>query len=102
MDSVHSGIAPPATVRLLETEGRRFLKSAVFGFLPSTAVASVGPQNGFVHLGLGDFFFFLRFTAVFCYSTRPHLVGYDYSSRTDALEHRESIVYIRITCSCRG
>ena len=60
MSSVHCSIAPPAAVRLLESEGRHFLKFTVLGFLPSTADASVVPRHGSVHLGLGDFF--SRFT----------------------------------------
>jgi len=57
MSSVHCGIASPAAVRLLESEGRHFSKFTVFGFLPSTADASVVPHHSSVHLGLGDFFF---------------------------------------------
>ena len=57
MSSVHCSIAPPAAVRLLESEGRHFSKFTVLGFLPSTADASVVPRHGSVHLGLGDFFF---------------------------------------------
>ena len=60
MSSVHCSIAPPAAVRLLESEGRHFSEFTVLGFLPSTAVASVVPRHGSLHLGLGDFF--SRFT----------------------------------------
>ena len=56
MSSVHCSIAPPAAVRLLESEGRHFSEFTVLGFLPSTADASVVPRHGSVHLGLGDFF----------------------------------------------
>jgi len=57
MSSVHCSIAPPAAVRLLESEGRHFSEFTVLGFLPSTADASVVPRHGSVHLRLGDFFF---------------------------------------------
>ena len=60
MSSIHCSIAPPAAVRLLESEGRHFSEFTVLGFLPSTADASVVPRLGSVHLGLGDFF--SRFT----------------------------------------
>jgi hypothetical protein len=60
MYSVRCGIAPPAAVRLLETEGHLSSEFTVLGFLPSTTDAPVVPQHGSVHLGLGDFFF--RFT----------------------------------------
>jgi hypothetical protein len=56
MYSIHCGIALPAIVRLLETEGRHFLEFTVRGFLPSTADAPVVPQHSSVHLGLGIFF----------------------------------------------
>jgi len=56
MSSVHCGIALPAAVRLLESEGRHFSKFTVLGFLPSTADASVFPQHGSAHLGVGNFF----------------------------------------------
>jgi hypothetical protein len=56
MFSVHCSIAPPATARLLESEGHHFSKFAVRGFLPSTTDASVISWHGSVHLGLGDFF----------------------------------------------
>ena len=56
MFSVHCGIAPPAAVRLLKSEGRHFSEFTVLGFLPSTAGASVVPQYGSVHLGPVDFF----------------------------------------------
>ena len=46
MSSVHCGIAPPAAVRLLKSEGRHFSEFTVLGFLPSTAGASVVPQHG--------------------------------------------------------
>jgi hypothetical protein len=39
MYSVRCGIAPPAAVRLLETEGRLFSEFTVLGFLPSTTDA---------------------------------------------------------------
>ena len=58
--SVHCSIAPPAAVRLLQSEGRHFSQFTVLGFLPSTAVASVVPRHGSVHLRLKDFF--SRFT----------------------------------------
>jgi len=57
MSSVHCIIAPPAAVRLLESEGRHFSKFTVHGFLPSTADVSVVPRHDSVHLRLGDFFF---------------------------------------------
>jgi len=57
MSSVHCGIAPPAAVRLLESESRHFSKFTVLGFLPSTADASVVHRHGCVHLGIEDFFF---------------------------------------------
>ena len=60
MSSVHGSIAPPAAVRLLESEGRQFSEFTVLGFLPSTVDASVVPRHGSVHLGLGGFF--SRFT----------------------------------------
>ena len=60
MSSVHCGIAPPATVRLLKSEGRHFSEFTVPGFLPSTAGTSVLSQHDSAHLGLGDFF--SRFT----------------------------------------
>jgi len=59
MSSVHCSIAPPAAVRLLESEGRHFSEFNVLGFLPSTtdaSDASVVPQHDSVHFGLGDFF----------------------------------------------
>jgi hypothetical protein len=68
MSSVHCGIAPPAAVRLLKSEGHQFSEFTVLGFLPTTAGASVVPQHGSVHLGLGDFFFkvYSSRSAVFC------------------------------------
>jgi len=57
MSSVHCGTAPPASVRTPVTEGRHFSTFTVLGVLPSTAHASVVPQHGSVHLGIGDFFF---------------------------------------------
>ena len=62
MSSIHCSIALPAAVRLLESEGRHFSEFTVLGFLPSTAGASVVPQHGSAHLGLGDLF--SRFTAL--------------------------------------
>jgi hypothetical protein len=52
----HCCIAPPAAVRLLETEGCYFSRITVLGFLPSTANASVVPRHSSVHLRIGDFF----------------------------------------------
>jgi len=90
MSSVHCSIAPPAAVWLLESEGRHFSEFTVFGFLPSTADASVVPRQGSVHLGLGDFF--SRFTPLdppcSVYTGSP-LVGCSYSLRTDGLVCRE-------------
>jgi len=60
MSSVHYSIAPPAAVRLLQSEGRHFSKFTVLGFLPSAADASLVPRYGSVNLGLGDLF--SRFT----------------------------------------
>jgi len=57
MSSVHCNIAPPAAVRLLESEGCHFSKFTVLGFLPSKADASVIPRHVSVHLGQGDLFF---------------------------------------------
>ena len=54
MSSVHYSTAPPAAVRLLESEGRHFSKFTILGFLTSAADASVVPRYGSVHLGLGD------------------------------------------------
>jgi len=58
MSSVHCSIAPPAAVRLLESESRHFSEFTVLGFLPSTADASVVPRHGRVHLGLGDYYYY--------------------------------------------
>jgi len=69
MSSVQCDIAPPVTVRVLETMGHHFSKFTVLGFLPSTANASVVPQHGSIHLGLGDFLF--RFTPL----DLPHSVN---------------------------
>jgi len=68
MSSLHCSIAPPASVRLLESEGRHFSKFTVVGFLPSTADASVVPRHGSLHLGLWDFFFvvYSSRSVVFC------------------------------------
>jgi len=60
MSSVHCSIAPHDAGRLLESEGCHFSEFTVLGFLPSSTDASVVPQHGSVHLGLGDFF--SRFT----------------------------------------
>ena len=60
MSSVHCIVAPPAAVRLLESEGRHFSEFTFLGFLPSITDASVVFRHGSVHLGLGDFF--SRFT----------------------------------------
>ena len=90
MSSVHCGIAPPATVRLLESEGRHFSKFTVLGFLPSTADATVVPRHGSVHLGLGDFF--SRFTPLdppCSVQTSSPLVGCSYSLRMGGLVCRE-------------
>ena len=57
MSSVHYGTAPPAAVRLFESEGRQFSKFTVLSFLPSTADASVVPRYASAHHGLGDIFF---------------------------------------------
>jgi len=95
MSSAHCCIAPPAAVRLLETEGCHFSRITVLGFLPSTANASVVPRHGSVQLGLGFFLVgggcYSSKSAVFCSSTGPPLVGCDYSSCTDGLEHKEAI-----------
>jgi hypothetical protein len=53
MSCVYCGIVLPATGRLLETEGCRFSKFTILGFLPSTADASVVAWHGSVLLGLG-------------------------------------------------
>jgi hypothetical protein len=67
MSSVHCGTAPPASVRMPETEGHHFLRFTVLGVLPSTAGVSVVPQHGSVHLGIGDFFFYgYSRSTVFC------------------------------------
>ena len=90
MSSVRCGIAPPAAVRLLKSEGRQFSEFTVLGFLPSTAGATVVPQHGSVHLWLGDFF--SRFTPLdpaCSVSTGSLLVGCSYSLRTDGLVCRE-------------
>lgn len=55
MSSVHCGTAPPASVRMLETEGRHFLRFNVLGVLTSSADVSVVPEHGSVHLGIEDF-----------------------------------------------
>ena len=60
MSSVHCSIAPPAAVRLLESEGRHFSEFTVLGFLPSTADAFVVPRHDSVNLEEGDIF--SRFT----------------------------------------
>ena len=55
MSSAHCRTAPPASVRMLETESRHFSRFTVLGVLRSTADVSVAPEHGSVHLGLGDF-----------------------------------------------
>ena len=90
MSYVHCGIAPPAAVRLLESEGRHFSKFTVFGFIPSTAYASVVPRHGSVNLGLGEFF--SRFTPLhppYSVSTGSPLVACSYSPRSGGLVCRK-------------
>ena len=87
MSSVHCSIAPPAAVRLLESEFLRFPEFSVLSFLSPTADASVFPRHCSVHLGLGDLFF-LRFTPLdppCSVETCSPQVGCSYSLRTDGL-----------------
>ena len=56
MSSVHCGTAPPASVRMLETEGRHFSRFTGLCVLPPTADVSVVPEHGNAYLGIGDFF----------------------------------------------
>ena len=90
MSSVHWGIALLAAVRLLESEYCHFSKFTVLGFLTSTADATVVPQRGSVHLGLGNFF--SRFTPLdspCSIETGSPLVRCSYSLRTGGLVCRE-------------
>ena len=90
MSSAHCVIAPPAAVRLLESEDRHSSKFTVLGLLLSTADATVVPRHGSVHLGLGDFFSrFFPLDPPCSVQTGSPLVGCSYSLLTGGLVCRE-------------